>query len=258
MLKIFDPVLAALLQVPGEPRDPSGDAEDVLTFKAAPGFYRYRLLRGAVLPAIAFGIAVVSVLAYSRLHRVPDQLGWLAVVETVGLTLAGIRVLMSFLLVGLDYRYRWYKVGQQSLRIREGVFNVREMTMTFANIQNMGITQGPLQRLFGIADLQVQSAGGGGAGAPGAERDVAAGMHVATFRGVENAAELRNLISERLRRYKSAGLGDHEERDRDLTERSDAQAADRRELLIELVREMRRLRLVALGRAPSPPASQGP
>ena len=61
----------------------------------------------------------------------------------------------------LDYDYHHYVITDRSLRIRAGVWHVHEMTMTFANVQNISIRQGPLQRLLGIADLVVQTAGGG-------------------------------------------------------------------------------------------------
>ena len=40
-------------------------------------------------------------------------------------------------LVRLDFEKRWYLVTDRSLRVREGVVNVREMTIMFANIQNI-------------------------------------------------------------------------------------------------------------------------
>jgi membrane protein YdbS with pleckstrin-like domain len=61
--------------------------------------------------------------------------------------------LVSYVTIRLDYEFRWYKTTHRSLRIREGVWLVREMTMTYANIQDISVSQGPLQRLFGIADL---------------------------------------------------------------------------------------------------------
>ena len=62
----------------------------------------------------------------------------------------------------LDYEQRWYVVTDRSLRLRTGVWSVREMTMSFANLQQITVTQGPLQRLLGLADVRFQSAGGGG------------------------------------------------------------------------------------------------
>src|SRR5205814_3372587 len=90
--------------------------------------------------------------------------------------------------VRLDYEKRWYLVTDRSLRIREGVVNVREMTVNFANIQNISISQGPLQRLLRIADLRVDTAGGGGGRAANTHH-AAQNLHTAWFRGIDNAGE---------------------------------------------------------------------
>ena len=93
-----------------------------------------------------------------------------------------------------------YMITDTSLRIREGLIVVRERTMTFANIQNLSICQGPLQRLLGIADLKVRTAGGGGGQGQGqgqAEKTGSANMHLGYFRGVDNAAEIRELAHDR-------------------------------------------------------------
>src|SRR5690606_18212304 len=118
----------------------------------------------------------------------------------------------SLMVLRLDYEMRWYKVTDRSLRIREGVWHVREMTMTFANIQNIEITQGPIQRALGIADLKVQTAGGGGVQeAQGQQQGVMFNMHIGYFRGVDNAEEILALMQERLRKQRGSGLGDLED-----------------------------------------------
>lgn len=81
--------------------------------------------------------------------------------------------------------------------------------MSFANVQQVVVTQGPLQRLLGIADLRVQSAGGGGDAEQHKGGD---SLHTGVFHGVANATEIRDLILERLRQFRAAGLGDPEER----------------------------------------------
>ncbi len=88
--------------------------------------------------------------------------------------------------------------------------NVREMTITFANIQNISISQGPIQRALGIADLRVDTAGGASrAGAKG--EGMSQNLHTAFFRGVDNANAIRELIQTRQRALKDSGLGDHDE-----------------------------------------------
>ena len=73
--------------------------------------------------------------------------------------------------------------------------------MTYGNIQEIRVTAGPLQHLLGLADVEVQAAGGGG------EKHDRKG-HVGHFEGVSNAAAIRDLIVERLRHYRDSGLGD--------------------------------------------------
>jgi uncharacterized membrane protein YdbT with pleckstrin-like domain len=80
--------------------------------------------------------------------------------------------------------------------------------MSFANIQQVVVAQGPLQRLLGLADVKVKSAGGGG----GHPHQQGEDMHSGLFHSVTNAAEIRDLILERLRRFREAGLGDPDER----------------------------------------------
>jgi hypothetical protein len=65
-----------------------------------------------------------------------------------------------------------------------------------------------LQRLLGIADLEVTSAGGG-SGKKGSRSSQNA--HAGSFQGVDNADAIRDLILERLRLYRDAGLGDPDE-----------------------------------------------
>jgi hypothetical protein len=114
---------------------------------------------------------------------------------------------VSYVTIRLDYEFRWYKTTDRSLRIREGVWIVREMTMTYANIQDISVSQGPLQRWFGIADLKVVTAGGGG-GEAHQHQGTVFDMHTGYFRGVDNAPAIRDLMLERLRRLRDAGLGD--------------------------------------------------
>jgi hypothetical protein len=114
--------------------------------------------------------------------------------------------------------------------------------MTFANIQNLSIRQGPLQRLFGITDLRVRTAGGGqAAGGSDHETAEAANMHLAFFRGVDNAEAIRDLIMDRMRGLRDAGLGDPD----DLPEAADQPPAGTDDLLAasqELLAASRELR----------------
>jgi membrane protein YdbS with pleckstrin-like domain len=126
-----------------------------------------------------------------------------------GLLLYLAQIPLTYAVRRLDYEMRWYVVTDRSLRIRTGVWQVQELTMSFANLQQVVVSQGPLQRLLGLADVHVQSAGGGGGGASaGHAHGAGDSLHTAVFHSVENATEIRDLILERLRIFRATGLGD--------------------------------------------------
>lgn len=134
------------------------------------------------------------------------------VLEVGGIAFFFVQIFITYAIVRLEFEQHWYIVTDRSLRIRTGILRLQESTMSFANVQQVEIRQGPLQRFLGLADVQVRSAGGGGdpsAQAHGGTQE--ASLHVGTFEGVENAVEIRDLILERLRKFREAGLGDPEE-----------------------------------------------
>jgi hypothetical protein len=126
----------------------------------------------------------------------------------VGIASYLVQIPFTFLMVRLDYELRWYIVTDRSLRIRSGLVRMREMTMTFANIQHLSVHQGPLQRLLGLYDLQVRTAGGGGAEIEELHNASSSVAHIGWLRGVNNAPAIRDLIVERMKRLRDAGLGD--------------------------------------------------
>ena len=210
-------LLLRLLRVPPEPHPPEGTPGSLRTFRAAPAYYRYRLIGWALAHAWLLFVAVLAIAGLARglsKSDAPDFVGTiLTVLEAIGLVGLIGGTIVSYLTLRLDYEMRWYMVTDRSLRIREGIWHVHEMTMTFANIQNISISQGPLQRFFGIADLRVQSAGGGGMGAAhgGKGQQGMTDLHVGFFKGVENAESIRDLVLHRLKLLRDSGLGDHDD-----------------------------------------------
>lgn len=210
MFDFFERRFEGLLKVPPQPDAPFGAAGSVMVFQAARGFFNYRLVGWAlrqVILLLSIGLGLLS-LSRASLEEVPGgQLFW--IIELVTISSLLLQMPITFLMIALDFRYRWYIVTDRSLRIREGVWQVQERTMTFSNIQNISIRQGPVQRIFGIADLEVRTAGGGDqAMARQKHSKVADNLHVGYFRGVDNAEEIRDTILSRLRNLRASGLGD--------------------------------------------------
>lgn len=131
---------------------------------------------------------------------------WVVKIASFILYLAQIPV--TYAIRRFDFELRWYMVTDRSLRLRHGVWKVVESTMNFANIQQVVVSEGPVQRLLGLADVKVKSAGGGGEQTSSHGGHSGEDMHLATFRNVTNASEIRDLILARLRLFRETGLGD--------------------------------------------------
>ena len=164
--------------------------------------------------------------------------------EIGGLILYVIQLPLTFLIARLDYEMRWYMVTDRSLRIRHGVWKISESTMSFANIQQVEVSQGPLQRVLGLADVRVQSAGGG-SGEHDPKHHGEEDMHQGLFHSVTNASEIRDLILERLRLFRESGLGDPDEKRSVAQSAATPTSATNDDLLVaakELAAEARALR----------------
>jgi membrane protein YdbS with pleckstrin-like domain len=200
--------LLRFLRVPPQPAAPAGEPGSVRIFRAARAYFHYSLVRWGLKQAAALWGLVVGLGALQVMPEFPYD-GWVRVAEVVGIGTFILQVPLTLVGVTLDFQMRWYIVTDRSLRIREGILKVQERTMSFANIQNLGVKQGPIQRLLGISDLEVKSAGGGETKKEAGEKQD--DLHTGYFRGVDNAEEIKSLILTRLRRLRDSGLGDPEE-----------------------------------------------
>lgn len=217
MYSSFRQLCEQVLRIPPQPEPPPGDEVQTRIFLAAPNYYKYLLVQWALKTAVSF-LAVLFIFIIPLIGLVANRSkgsgdGWVVIVlalECFGLLLAILGSLLALAMVRMDFDKRWYVVTDRSLRVREGVLQVKEATVTFANIQHISISQGPIQRLLGIADLRVDTAGGGGGAAAHGKHGMP-NLHTVWFRGVNNANEIKELMQQRLRQLKDSGLGDHEE-----------------------------------------------
>ena len=197
-------VVLRLARVPAAPHIPEGADESVRVFNAGRNYFVWRLILWGIANAV-IALGLLAAFGFGYIPRLPP------LVRTIWLTLlAGAACLfvasipITYFLQRLNYEIRWYIVTDRSLRIRSGVVWLQEMTMTFANIQGIRVNANPIERLLGLANVEVQSAGGGSHDAHGTPSS----GHVAKFEGVDNAAVIRDLIVERLRVYRDSGLGE--------------------------------------------------
>lgn len=221
-------ILVRWFKVPDRPPTlPTSPGEAMESFRPAAGFLRYlkfyfwvflvvidlALLVGWMALAIAFPLAgAILALPVLFLAIAPD--------------------IVAYIAIHLRYDSTWYVMTSRSLRIRRGIWLIHETTITFENVQNVEISQGPLQRYFGIADVHVETAGGGGE-KKDKHGSLASAGHRGLVEGVGDATRIRDLILARLRHSKKAGLGDEAA--------GQEQAGGWREEHVAVLREIREL-----------------
>ena len=205
-------LLLQLLRVPSQPQPPAGEAGRVLTFRASRRYFGYRAAVWGIQQAVAVaaligGLIFFRTVALNVPAGVPRFSGW-GVLELYAWAAFVLQLPFSFMLLRLDFEMRWYMLGERSLRIREGTIVVREKTMTYANIQNISIRMNPLQRIFGLATVAVQAAGGGSGSTEHKGAGLGSHTHEALFQGVDNADEIRQTLRQHIRMHRDSGLGD--------------------------------------------------
>lgn len=201
-------ILVRWFRVPPRPPElPTAPGEAANAFKPAEGFLRYLKLWFWV------GLLAIDLLIIAGwLGLALAQPVWGGILALPVLALVVLPDVVAYLAIHLRFDTTWYVVSQRSLRIRRGIWVIRETTITFENVQNVVVRQGPVQRLYGIADVHVETAGGGGG--TGEKRPGTQG-HQGLIEGVANANQIRDLILSRLRQSRAAGLGDEPHHDAD-------------------------------------------
>ena len=197
--KGFRAFLARILKVPMQPAEiPVGAGELLDSFHPAPGWLRLNWWILSIVFLMMFG-ATTALAIILGVAVGPAFIFLLVVPVFVLLPL----FIFSLLCLRLRYDCTWYVLTERALRIRRGLVVIQETTITYENVQNVNVRQGPLARMVGISNITVETAGGGGAPA-----GTQATTHGGFIEGVEEAEALRDRIMAQVRKSRSAGLGD--------------------------------------------------
>lgn len=200
-------VLAHLFRVPRTPPTiPRHGDGPVEAFRPSPRFLSY--LR------FWFWIALLLVdvaIVFAWILILIDEPFVAAILALPAFLLAVVPDIIAWVAIQLRYDTTWYILTDRSVRIRRGAIVIHETTITFENVQNVKVEQGPVQRHFGLSTIIIETAGsggGGGGGAHGGKQSPLMAMNVGRIEGVEDAERLRDIIMNRLRASRGAGLGD--------------------------------------------------
>ncbi|HWB12079.1 MAG TPA: PH domain-containing protein [Pirellulales bacterium] len=200
-------VLVRWFCVPDRPPTlPVAHGDKCEAFQPSEGFLRYLKFKFWVVLTLIDGAILVGWIVIAAVSPLAG-----AITALPALAIAVLPDIVAYLAIHLRYDTTWYLMTGRSLRIRRGIWVIHETTITFENVQNVEVHQGPLQRWFGIADVLVTTAGGGSAHAAEGKQTVAATSHQGLIEGISHAAQVRDLILSRLRHSRTAGLGDEKE-----------------------------------------------
>jgi len=231
--------LLQLLRVPHEPpQPPLGSPDSIQIFRAEPRYLSLQLL----LHFGSMGVALAFELLGWALAPAPGGTAMFAMASALIVSLTAAAMLVRYFLIRLDYDMRFYVLTDRSLRIRRGAWTIEESTYTFANVQNLTLHQGPLERLLGLTHLQIDTAGGGPQKAAREGGDAL--QHQGRLDGIdpETAVALRDRILKLVRAYGDAGLGDTPHARGHLTPEAGL-AAERNAALRAIIDELRETRL---------------
>ncbi|MFN7875247.1 MAG: PH domain-containing protein [Pirellula sp.] len=183
--------------VPDQPPNlPVFGKEHVEYHRPAPSFLAYKKFQFWIALLVLDGIFLGLWIALSIALPL-----WGLITAPLWLALIVLPDIIAYVALHLAYDTTWYVLSDRSMRIRRGIWTIHETTITFENVQNVNIVQGPLQRWFGFANLSVSTAGGGNSTETGGMN-----AHSGWLEGITNAEELRQRILEKAQH--NAGLGD--------------------------------------------------
>ncbi len=200
--------IVAWFRVPAGPPTLPAAGEPVRSIRPADGYLRYlkflfwvALIPGDVLPVLGWTAVALAVPVLGLVLALP------------ALALVVLPDVIAYVGIHLRYDTTWYVLTDRSLRIRRGILNVHETTISFENVQNVEVRQGPVQRYFGIADVLVTTAGGGVSSHGKGGQSSNLGAHVGLLQGLDDAEIVRNQILACVERTRAAGLGDEHPRE---------------------------------------------
>ncbi len=126
-------------------------------------FFFNRVIAWIFLGAI---IASQVALIFSEMGKTPGEingglfLGWFLITFVI-------IIILAFVVAKLSYRFYRFELTAGEYKAERGIIWKRYISIPYERIQNVDIYRGVLDRLLGLSDLNIQTAGYGAAGMGG-------------------------------------------------------------------------------------------
>ncbi len=188
-----------VIRPPGEP------ISHGRVFKPSPAYYRKRLLEMLLLAALYNIVALGIWFGISLIGFVNPELIWMNFANwwlpiTIGVWLFNFFwYIPAAILTHMYVRNIEYSVISESgetmpeVYVKKGLFNLTRKHVPFRTITNISTKAGPLDRLFSIGSVNIETAGFSGEKKEPEEK----------LEGIEFYEEVRDFILQELRKYRS-------------------------------------------------------
>ena len=107
---------------------------------------------------VAFAVIDVAILiGWLALYFHVPYVAWALLIPA--LVIAIVPDIIAYIAIHLRFDTIWYALSDRGVHIRRGIIVITEHTISLANVQNVSICRGPIEQLFGIGTLVVETAG---------------------------------------------------------------------------------------------------
>ena len=109
-----------------------------------------------IIAAIATGSLAFTIL---RLLTAEDGFGVVLVMLTLWVVMVVLGMWLALTWPARTYRHCFYRVDDQGIEIRRGVFWRAILNVPRSRVQHIDVSQGPLERRYGLGTLVIYTAG---------------------------------------------------------------------------------------------------
>jgi uncharacterized protein len=145
-------------------------SEDVQFEKLDPAYKKVNIY----ITAIIFAIILMAYLIVGIFVGVLFQFPWLLLFGAVWSILTGLFILLAV----KGYDYEGFAVREKDILYQSGIFFRSTLIIPFNRVQHCEIVHGPIDRIFGLAELSLFTAGGSSSdlSIPGLAQDKASAL----------------------------------------------------------------------------------
>ena len=124
--------------------------------EAAPETLADRRVHPATIPIRLLKEAPSTIIGLPAFLAIASDVGWLTI-----LGVATAATLVGTVQIYVRWRRLRYGLGESEFVIESGLVSRTRRSIPFDRVQDVGIERGPLQRLFGLAKVRIETGGGG-------------------------------------------------------------------------------------------------